>query len=58
MRHGIINSLIIVTTLFYKIPAHLPLPVFDRKKIIKGRCNPPLWQRGERGDFMKMSIQF
>ena len=48
---SVINSLIIMTTLFYKIPPHLPLPVFDRKKITKGREITPLWQRGARGDF-------
>ncbi len=41
-----------MTRLFYKIPPHLPLPVFDRKKITKGRNSTPLWQRGARGDFV------
>jgi len=38
--------------MFYKIPPRLPLPVFDGKKIPKGRI-APLWQRGEGGDFAK-----
>jgi hypothetical protein len=38
----VINSLIIITTLICKIPPNLPLPVFDRKKIAKGRNYPSL----------------
>jgi hypothetical protein len=30
----------IMTTLFYKIPPHLPLPAFGRKKIPKGGTIP------------------
>ena len=37
-----INTLIIIKTLFYKIPPHLPFP--------KGGITP-LWQRGAGGDF-------
>jgi hypothetical protein len=45
-----INSLIIITTLIYKIPPNLPFP----KEGVT-----PLWQRGARGDFpVFMSIQF
>jgi len=45
-----INSLIIVTTLIYKIPPDLPFPK---------EGGTPLCQRGARGDFpMSMSIQF
>jgi hypothetical protein len=46
----LIKSLIIVTTLIYKIPPTLPLPALGRKNISKGEI-PPLWQRGARGDF-------
>ena len=41
----VINRSIIITTLFYKIPPHLPLPAFGREKIPKGGITP-LWQRG------------
>src|SRR4030042_3787284 len=40
---NMINGLIIITALFYKIPPHLPFP--------KGG-KIPLWQRGVRGDFV------
>jgi hypothetical protein len=54
---AIINSLIIMTTLFYKIPPHLPLPAFGREKIPKGgklllfgrRPIGPLTRRAKRG---------
>ena len=66
---SVINSLIVMTTLFYKIPPHLPLPVFDRKKITKGREIIPLWSPAHRASgpegkegpgeiFRCMSIQF
>jgi hypothetical protein len=53
-----IKSLIIVTTLIYKIPPTLPLPAPGRENIPKGGITP-LWQRGARGDFPTlMSILF
>ncbi len=36
---------IIITTLFYKIPPHLPLPAFGRKKIPKGGTIPLFGRR-------------
>jgi hypothetical protein len=46
----LIKSLIIVTTLIYKIPPTLPLPAPGRENTPKGGITP-LWQRGARGDF-------
>jgi len=37
---------IIITTLFYKIPPHLPLPAFGRKKIPKGGTIPLFGKEG------------
>jgi hypothetical protein len=45
----LMNSLIIMTTLFYKIPPHLPLP--------KGGIVPLFGKEG-RGEILVMSIQF
>jgi len=42
-----IKSLIIVTTLIYKIPPTLPLPAPGRKKIPKGGITP-LWPPAHR----------
>jgi hypothetical protein len=53
-----INSLIIITTLFYKIPPHLPLPAFGRKKIPKGGKTPLFGKEGRGEIFRCMSIQF
>jgi hypothetical protein len=41
----VINQSIIITTLFYKIPPHLPLPAFGRKKIPKGGTIPLFGRR-------------
>jgi hypothetical protein len=52
---NMINGLIIITALFYKIPPHLPfqkggtIPLFGLR---------PGGQRGARGDFLNISIQF
>jgi len=54
----IINSLIIITTLFYKIPPHLPLPAFGRKKIPKGEKIPLFGKEGQGEILWNISIQF
>jgi hypothetical protein len=45
------NSLITLTTLFYKIPPHLPLPASGREKIPK-RGKIPLFDKEGRGEIL------
>ena len=47
---SVINSLIIITTLFYKIPPHLPFP--------KGGKIPLFGKEGRGEILLNMSIQF
>jgi len=54
----IINSLIIITTLFYKIPPHLPLPAPGRENIPKGGKIPLFGKEGQGEILWNMSIQF
>jgi hypothetical protein len=58
MKFESINSLTIITTLFYKIPPRLPLPASGREKIPKGGKTPLFGKEGQGEIFRCMSIQF
>jgi hypothetical protein len=58
MKFESINSLTIITTLFYKIPPRLPLPASGREKIPKGGKTPLFGKEGQGEIFRYMSIQF